>query len=122
MKLWNNSTRSKKIYKCNIFKGICICKRKEKCVIGRCITLSSRNILTIAMVCVFSTMLIGSVIHVSNSKIDICKTDEDMWIPTIEDIAYQDSMYNIIQNTQSDVDTIKVQVQQIIERLDDFDE
>jgi len=31
-------------------------------------------------------------------------------------------MYNIIQNTQSDVDTIKVQVQQIIERLDDFDE
>ncbi len=113
MKLWN---------KCNIFKGICICKREEKCVIGKCITLSSRNILTIAMVCVFSTMLIGSVIHVSNSKIDLCKTDKDMWIPTKEDIAYQDSMYNIIQNTQSDVDTIKVQVQQIIERLDDFDE
>ena len=122
MKLWNKSRKSKKIYKCNIFKGICICKRKEKCVIGRCITLSSESVLTIAMVCIFSTMLIGSVIHVSNSKIDICKTDEDMWIPTIEDIAYQDSMYNIIQNTQSDVDTIKVQVQQIIERLDDFDE
>ncbi len=122
MKLWNKSRKSKKIYKCNIFKGICVCKRKEKCVIGRCITLSSRNILTIAMVCIFSTMLIGSVIHVSNSKIDICKTDEEMWIPTKEDIAYQDSMYNIIQNTQSDVDTIKVQVQQIIERLDDFDE
>ena len=122
MKLWNKSRKSKKIYKCNIFKGICICKRKEKCVIGRCITLTNKNILTIAMVCIFSTMLIGSVIHVSNSKIDICKTDEDMWIPTKEDIAYQDSMYNIIQNTQSDVDTIKVQVQQIIERLDDFDE
>ena len=122
MKLWNKSRKSKKIYKCNIFKGICICKRKEKCVIGRCITLSSESVLTIAMVCIFSTMLIGSVIHVSNSKIDICKTDEDMWIPTKEDIAYQDSMYNIIQNTQSDVDTIKVQVKHIIERLDHYDD
>ena len=44
---------------------------------------------------------------------------EKMWIPTAEDIAYQDSMYTIIQNTQSDVDTIKVQVKQIIKRLDD---
>ncbi len=113
MKLWN---------KCNIFKGLCVCNRKEKCVVGKCITLSNKNILTIAMVCIFSTMLIGSVIHVSNSKIDICKTDEDMWIPTKEDIAYQDSMYNIIQNTQSDVDTIKVQVKHIIERLDHYDD
>ena len=45
-----------------------------------------------------------------------------MWVPTKEDIEYQDSMYTIIQNTQSDVDTIKVQVQQIIERLDYYDE
>jgi len=118
MKLWNKSRKSKKIYKCNIFKGICICKRKEKCVIGRCITLSSESILTIAMVCIFSTMLIGSVIHVSNSKIDICKTDEDMWIPTKEDIAYQDSMYTIIQTTQDDITEIKEDIVIIIERLD----
>ena len=44
---------------------------------------------------------------------------EEMWVPTKEDIAYQDSMYQIILNTQNDVDTIKVQVQQIIKRLDD---
>ena len=43
----------------------------------------------------------------------------EIWIPTEEDIAYQDSMYQIILNTQNDVDTIKVQVQQIIKRLDD---
>ena len=73
------------------------------------------------MVCVFSTMLIGSVINVSNSKIDICKTDEEMWIPTKEDIEYQDSMYTIIRNTQSDLDTIKLQVKQIIERLNHYD-
>ena len=46
----------------------------------------------------------------------------EIWIPTEEDIAYQDSMYQIILQTQNDVDTIKVQVQQIIERLDYYDE
>jgi hypothetical protein len=40
------------------------------------------------------------------------------WIPTEEDIAYQDSMYAIIQHTQHDVDTIKVHINQILDRLD----
>ena len=41
-----------------------------------------------------------------------------MWIPTEEDIAYQDSMYTIIQNTQNDIDTIKANIVFILERLD----
>ena len=45
----------------------------------------------------------------------------EMWIPTEEDIAYQDSMYQIIQNTQSDIDTIKDNIVYIIERLDHVD-
>ena len=48
--------------------------------------------------------------------------EEEIWIPTKDDIAYQDSMYTIIQNTQSDVDTIKVHIKQIIERLDNKEE
>mgnify|MGYP001450885181 CR=1 FL=1 len=32
---------------------------------------------------------------------------EGVWIPTEEDIAYQDSMFCIIEQTQQDVDTIK---------------
>ena len=48
--------------------------------------------------------------------------EEDIWIPTKEDIAYQDSMYSIIQHTQQDVDTIKVHIKQIIERLDNKEE
>ena len=43
---------------------------------------------------------------------------EEMWIPTEEDIAYQDSMYTIIQNTQSDITDIKEDIVYIIERLD----
>jgi len=41
-----------------------------------------------------------------------------MWIPTKEDIAYQDSMFTIIQNTQNDVTDIKEDIVHILERLD----
>ena len=40
------------------------------------------------------------------------------WIPTVEDIAYQDSMYKIIQQTQAEVDTIRESMQHIIYKLD----
>jgi len=41
-----------------------------------------------------------------------------MWIPTEEDIAYQDSMWTIINKTQSDVDTIKKDIDKILYKLD----
>ena len=43
------------------------------------------------------------------------------WIPTEEDIAYQDSMWIIIKQTQYEVDTIKESIDQIIIRLEDID-
>ena len=46
------------------------------------------------------------------------ETQEEMWIPTIEDIAYQDSMYTIIKNTQNDITEIKEDIVFILERLD----
>ena len=42
----------------------------------------------------------------------------EIWIPTEEDIAYQDSMYTIIQNTQNDITDIKQDIVYIIEILD----
>ena len=44
--------------------------------------------------------------------------EEEAWIPTAEDIAYQDSMYTIIQNTQNDITDIKQDIVLILERLD----
>jgi len=44
--------------------------------------------------------------------------EDKMWIPTKEDIAYQDSMYTIIRNTQNDVTDIKQDIVLILERLD----
>ncbi len=38
--------------------------------------------------------------------------------PTKEDIAYQDSMYQIILSTQNDINEIKQDIVFILERLD----
>ena len=43
---------------------------------------------------------------------------EGMWIPTEEDIRYQDSMFCIIEQTQMDVDTIKKDIDKILYKLD----
>jgi hypothetical protein len=40
------------------------------------------------------------------------------WVPTDEDILYQDSMYQIIKETDSNMDTINEGMTRIIEKLD----
>ena len=45
----------------------------------------------------------------------------NIWIPTEDDIAYQDSMWTIIEQTQSDVDTIKEHIEYILQRLEYVD-
>ena len=58
-------------------------------------------------------------IKTNKEELPLCDTTKiDTWVPTKEDIAYQDSMYQIIQETQSDVDTIKVHIEYILERLE----
>ena len=73
--------------------------------------------MVVIAIILFSTLVLASVWP--DDVVEEVECNEEMWVPTKEDIEYQDSMYTIIQNTQSDVDTIKIQVQQIIERLDD---
>jgi hypothetical protein len=46
------------------------------------------------------------------------KTESDVWIPTEEDIQYQDSMFQIIQQTQFEVDTIKQDIDKILYKLE----
>ena len=73
-------------------------------------------------VVLFSTLLIASVWSEKVEEIEEqqppSNNEEQMWIPTKEDIAYQDSMYQIIQQTQNDIDTIKNDIIYILERLD----
>ena len=62
-----------------------------------------------------STLVIASVWP---DKIIIIEEEEATWIPTAEDIAYQDSMYQIIKSTQNDLTDIKKDIVHILERLD----
>jgi len=68
------------------------------------------------------SLLFSTIVFANWSKevvVEIEKNDEEKpWIPTKEDIAYQDSMYNIIQNTQNDITDIKEDIVLILERLD----
>ena len=86
------------------------------------ICLTSRKTILFISVILLSTLVLAGVLYESEPIIEEGTVDvevtEEMWIPTKEDIAYQDSMYTIIQNTQSDIDTIKQSIVYILERLD----
>ena len=88
------------------------------------ICLTNRLCVLVIIGALFSTLVLANVWPYEVEEIieEGSEETEEMWVPTKEDIAYQDSMYTIIQNTQSDVDTIKVQVKHIIERLDHYDD
>ena len=72
---------------------------------------------------VLATLLISTLVIASiwPDEVEVIKEtppDKEMWIPTKEDIAYQDSMYVIIQSTQDDITDIKEDIVLILERLD----
>ena len=84
------------------------------------ICLTSRKSIMVIISLLLSTIVIASV-WPSETKVEKhiqLERKEQTWIPTAEDIAYQDSMYQIIQNTQNDIDTIKNNIMYILERLE----
>jgi peptidoglycan hydrolase CwlO-like protein len=86
------------------------------------ICLTSPLSIMIISTLLFSTIVLANVWP--EEEVIIVEEVEDkkqMWIPTKEDIAYQDSMFSIIQNTQNDVTDIKEDIVHILERLDYVD-
>ena len=79
------------------------------------ICLTSRKSIMIIISLLLSTIVIASVWP---DKIIVIEVEEEAWVPTAEDIAYQDSMYTIIKSTQNDVTDIKEDIVLILERLD----
>ena len=88
--------------------------KKLKEIFGSSICLTSRKTILLIIVVLLSTLVLASVWSVEGEEVKIISpevlTDEEteMWIPTEEDIAYQDSMYN----------KIKKDIVYILERLD----
>jgi len=80
-----------------------------------CLT-SPMSIMIIATL-FFSTIVLANV-WTEEVVVEEVVEEKKMWIPTEEDIAYQDSMYSIIQNTQNDITDIKQDIVYILERLD----
>ena len=66
----------------------------------------------------FSTLVIASVYK----KPTLVVIEEvEVWEPTKEDIAFQTEMYEIIERTQLDLDTIRAGIDRILYKLDRFD-
>ena len=49
------------------------------------------------------------------------KEKPEIWVPTAEDIEYQDSMFQIIQQTQFEVDTIKIHISDILQKIEELE-
>ena len=84
------------------------------------ICLTSPVSIMIMVALLFSTIVLANVWTEEIVKTEN-NTEDKMWIPTKEDILYQDSMYTIIRNTQNDVTNIKKDIVHILERLDYVD-
>ena len=85
------------------------------------ICLTSRvSLLTIAALLV-STLVIASVLNNTPVIEEVIEEEVEVWVPTIEDIAFQDSMYAIIERTQLDLDTIRAGIDRILYKLERFD-
>ena len=84
------------------------------------ICLTSRKTMMILVILLISTLVLASVWPEKVEEIveESSEGKEEMWIPTKEDIAYQDSMFTIIQSTQNDITDIKEDIVLILERLD----
>ena len=87
------------------------------------ICLTSPISIMIIVTLLFSTIVLANVWPKEVIIIEeaLPEKTEEMWIPTKEDILYQDSMYTIIRNTQNDVTNIKEDIVHILERLDYVD-
>ena len=84
------------------------------------ICLTSPVTIMVIIALLFSTIVLANVW--TGEVVVEDKSEDKIWIPTKEDILYQDSMYTIIRNTQHDVTNIKKDIVHILERLDYVDE
>ena len=88
---------------------------------NKCI--SSSTIVLIIGIMIMSTIAIASIMQIeemdpNDTSMDETPPDSVVWIPTKEDIQYQDSMWTIINRTQKDVDIIKEDIEVILYKLD----
>ena len=91
-------------------------------LLNRNVCLTSRVSILIIGSLLLSTLVIASVYRTAPVIIEEMKEEEvEAWEPTLEDIAFQDSMYAIIERTQLDLDTIRAGIDRILYKLEKFE-
>ena len=87
------------------------------------VCLTSRPAIMVIVALLLSSLVLASVLSPSPPTTVVVEEipEAECWVPTKEDIEYQDSMYAIIQNTQQDVDTIKKDIDKILYKLERLD-
>jgi len=91
------------------------------------VSLTNRLCILLTITVLISTLVIASVWtneveEIKETPPQECNEDStQIWIPTEEDIAYQDSMYSIIQNTQNDITDIKEDIEHIFDIIENED-
>ena len=96
-------------------------RKNMKSYWNKCFT--STKVLLLMLLVISSTMLFATIYNTTNANtMDIVPPEEDKdttaWVPTKEDIAYQDSMFLIVEQTSQDVDTIKAAISDILYKLE----
>jgi len=90
---------------------------------NKCFT--STKVLLLMLLVISSTMLFATIYNAGASTMDIVPPEEEKdttaWVPTKEDIAYQDSMFAIVEQTSMDVDTIKEAIDRILYKLEQLE-
>ena len=100
-------------------------KKKLNKTLQYCINISKKRIMVI-LVLIAITSIIYAYTRTSSNNIEETIMDIPQpadsskmpWTPTKDDIAYQDSMFAIVEQTSQDVDTIKKSIEHILLRLD----
>ncbi len=100
-------------------------KKKISKTLQYCINISKKRIMVI-LVLIAITSIIYAYTRTSSNNIEETIMDipqpadssKIIWTPTEDDIAYQDSMFAIVEQTSQDVDTIKKSIEHILLRLD----
>ena len=85
------------------------------------ICLTSRKSIMVIILLFLSTLVIASIYKSTPVIKEVVKPEVKPWEPTEEDIAFQDSMFAIIERTQLDLDTIRIGIDKILYKLERFD-
>jgi len=89
--------------------------------------LLNKNVCLTSRLSILSILFIGSLLFstlvIANAykKPEAVVKEVEVWVPTIEDIAFQTEMYEIIERTQLDLDTIRAGIDRILYKLDRFE-